>query len=29
MESGESAKVYCPGVGLVIDDDIELTSFSR
>ncbi len=29
LESGESAKVYCPGVGLVIDDDIELTSFSR
>lgn len=29
MESGESAKVYCPGVGLVMDDDIELTSFSH
>jgi len=27
IESGESAKVYCPGVGLVLDDDIELTSF--
>ena len=27
MESGESAKVYCPGIGLVLDDDIELTSF--
>jgi hypothetical protein len=25
----ESVKVYCPGVGLVIDDDIELTSFDR
>lgn len=29
MESGESAKVYCPGVGLVMDEDIELTSFSH
>lgn len=29
LESGESAKVYCPGVGLVMDDDIELTSFER
>lgn len=27
IESGESAKVYCPGVGLVLDDDVELTSF--
>jgi hypothetical protein len=27
IESGESAKAYCPGVGLVLDDDIELTSF--
>ena len=27
IESGESAKVYCPGVGLVLDDDIALTSF--
>jgi hypothetical protein len=25
----ESVKVYCPGMGLVIDDDIELTSFDR
>ena len=29
LEPGDSGKVYCPGVGLVIDDDLELTSFER
>ena len=27
LESGESVKIYCPGVGLVFDDEIVLTSF--
>jgi len=27
LDSGESTKVYCPGVGLISDDELELVSF--
>jgi hypothetical protein len=30
LEAGsESTKVYCPGVGLVIDNDLEATAVER
>jgi hypothetical protein len=29
LSRGESTKVYCPGVGLVMDDELALTDFSR
>jgi len=29
LSRGESTKIYCPGVGLVMDDEVTLTDFRR